>query len=138
VVGGGMPSANVGLRKRLDLYSSLRPVKSVPSVKTRYENVDLVVVRENTEGLYAGLEHIIVPGVVESLKIITEKASTRIARFAWPQEGDVRPQGQHHEAVGRPLPGLRPQGGPRVPGDPVRGGHHRQLLHAAGEGPHPL
>jgi isocitrate dehydrogenase (NAD+) len=83
VVGGGMPSANVGLRKRLDLYSSLRPVKSVPNVKTRYENVDLVVVRENTESLYAGLEHIIVPGVVESLKIITEKASTRIARFAF-------------------------------------------------------
>jgi isocitrate dehydrogenase (NAD+) len=83
VVGGGMPSANVGLRKRLDLYASLRPVKSVPNVKTRYENVDLVVVRENTESLYAGLEHIIVPGVVESLKIITEKASTRIARFAF-------------------------------------------------------
>ncbi|HLL00934.1 MAG TPA: isocitrate dehydrogenase (NAD(+)) [Myxococcaceae bacterium] len=83
VVGGGMASANVGLRKRLDLYSSLRPVKSVPNVKTRYENVDLIVVRENTESLYAGLEHIIVPGVVESLKIITEKASTRIARFAF-------------------------------------------------------
>jgi isocitrate dehydrogenase (NAD+) len=83
VVGGGMASANVGLRKRLDLYSALRPVKSVPGVKTRYEGVDLVVVRENTESLYAGLEHIIVPGVVESLKIITEKASTRIARFAF-------------------------------------------------------
>jgi isocitrate dehydrogenase (NAD+) len=83
VVGGGMPSANVGLRKRLDLYASLRPVKSVPNVKTRYEDVDLVVVRENTEGLYVGIEHIIVPGVVESLKIITEKASTRIARFAF-------------------------------------------------------
>ncbi len=83
VVGAGMPSANVGLRKQLDLYSSLRPVKSVPNVKTRYEDVDLVVVRENTESLYAGLEHIIVPGVVESLKIITEKASTRIARFAF-------------------------------------------------------
>jgi isocitrate dehydrogenase (NAD+) len=83
VVGGGLASANVGLRKRLDLYASLRPVRSVPGVKTRYENVDLVVVRENTESLYAGLEHIIVPGVVESLKIITEKASTRIARFAF-------------------------------------------------------
>ncbi|WP_095977209.1 isocitrate dehydrogenase (NAD(+)) [Melittangium boletus] len=83
VVGGGMASANVGLRKRLDLYSALRPVKSVPGIKTRYEGVDLVVVRENTESLYAGLEHIIVPGVVESLKIITEKASTRIARFAF-------------------------------------------------------
>jgi isocitrate dehydrogenase (NAD+) len=83
VVGGGMASANVGLRKRLDLSAALRPVKSVPGVKTRYEGVDLVVVRENTESLYAGLEHIIVPGVVESLKIITEKASTRIARFAF-------------------------------------------------------
>ena len=83
VVGGGMASANVGLRKRLDLYASLRPVKSVPSVKTRYEDVDLIVVRENTEGLYVGIEHIVVPGVVESLKIITEKASTRIARFAF-------------------------------------------------------
>ncbi|MFY0581073.1 isocitrate dehydrogenase (NAD(+)) [Cystobacter fuscus] len=83
VVGGGMASANVGLRKRLDLYAALRPVKSVPGVKTRYEGVDLVVVRENTESLYAGIEHIIVPGVVESLKIITEKASTRIARFAF-------------------------------------------------------
>jgi isocitrate dehydrogenase (NAD+) len=82
-IGTGQQSANVGLRKRLDLYASLRPVKSVPGVKTRYENVDLVVVRENTEDLYAGIEHIVVPGVVESLKIITEKASTRICRFAF-------------------------------------------------------
>ncbi|MFT3712340.1 MAG: isocitrate dehydrogenase (NAD(+)) [Archangium sp.] len=82
-IGGGQQSANVGLRKRLDLYASLRPVKSVPGVKTRYENVDLVVVRENTEDLYAGIEHIVVPGVVESLKIITEKASTRICRYAF-------------------------------------------------------
>lgn len=82
-VGTGQASANVGLRKRLDLYASLRPVKSVPGVKTRYENVDLVVVRENTEDLYAGIEHIVVPGVVESLKIITEKASTRICQYAF-------------------------------------------------------
>lgn len=82
-VGVGQSSANVGLRKRLDLYASLRPVKSVPGVKTRYENIDLVVVRENTEDLYAGIEHIVVPGVVESLKIITEKASTRICEFAF-------------------------------------------------------
>jgi isocitrate dehydrogenase (NAD+) len=82
-IGGGLPSANVALRKELELYANLRPVKSVPNVKTRYENVDLVVVRENTEDLYAGLEHIVVPGVVESLKIITEHASTRIARFAF-------------------------------------------------------
>jgi isocitrate dehydrogenase (NAD+) len=82
-IGIGQSSANVGLRKQLDLYASLRPVKSVPGVKTRYENVDLVVVRENTEDLYAGLEHIVVPGVVESLKIITEKASSRICRYAF-------------------------------------------------------
>jgi len=82
-IGTGPASANVGLRKSLDLYSSLRPVKSVPAVETRYQDIDLVVVRENTEDLYAGLEHIVVPGVVESLKIITEKASTRIAKFAF-------------------------------------------------------
>jgi isocitrate dehydrogenase (NAD+) len=82
-IGRGMPSANVALRKGLDLYAALRPVKSVPNVKTRYENIDLVIVRENTEDLYMGLEHEIVPGVVEALKIVTEKASTRIARFAF-------------------------------------------------------
>ncbi len=90
-IGGGLVSANVGLRKRLDLYSALRPIKSVPNVKTRYENVDLVVVRENTEDLYAGIEHVVVPGVVESLKIITEKASSRICRFAF----------EHAVAMGR-------------------------------------
>jgi isocitrate dehydrogenase (NAD+) len=83
LVGTGLASANVALRKALDLYASVRPVRSIPGLKTRYENVDLVVMRENTEDLYAGLEHIVVPGVVESLKIITEKASTRIARYAF-------------------------------------------------------
>ncbi len=82
-VAGGAPSVNVALRKTLDLYANLRPVKNLPGVKSRYENVDLVIVRENTEDLYSGLEHEVVPGVVESLKIITEKASTRIARFAF-------------------------------------------------------
>src|SRR3954470_3039872 len=82
-VGTGFASINVRLRKTLDLYANLRPVKSMPNIKTRYENIDLVVVRENTESLYAGLEHEVVPGVVESLKIITERASTRIARFAF-------------------------------------------------------
>jgi len=82
-IGTGPASANVALRKELDLYANLRPVKSLPNLKTRYENVDLIVVRENTEDLYAGLEHIVVPGVVESLKIITERASLRIARFAF-------------------------------------------------------
>jgi len=82
-VGTGFSSINVRLRKTLDLYANLRPVKSMPNIITRYENIDLVVVRENTESLYAGLEHEVVPGVVESLKIITERASTRIARFAF-------------------------------------------------------
>ena len=79
----GFRSVNVGLRKALDLYSNLRPVKNLPGVQSRFENVDLIIVRENTEDLYAGLEHEIVPGIVESLKIITERASTRIARFAF-------------------------------------------------------
>jgi isocitrate dehydrogenase (NAD+) len=82
-VGTGFTSINVRLRKTLDLYANLRPVKSLPSIKTRYEDIDLIVVRENTESLYSGLEHEVVPGVVESLKIITEKASTRIAKFAF-------------------------------------------------------
>jgi isocitrate dehydrogenase (NAD+) len=82
-VGEGPPSVNVGLRKALELYANLRPVKNLEGVKSRFENVDLIIVRENTEDLYSGLEHTVVPGVVESLKIITEKASTRIARFAF-------------------------------------------------------
>jgi isocitrate dehydrogenase (NAD+) len=82
-IGEGFTSVNVGLRKGLDLYANLRPVWNLPSVPARFGNVDLVIVRENTEDLYAGLEHQIVPGVVESLKIITEKASTRIGRFAF-------------------------------------------------------
>ncbi len=82
-VAGGARSVNVALRKTLDLYANLRPVKNLPGLKSRFENVDLVIVRENTEDLYSGLEHEVVPGVVESLKIITERASTRIARFAF-------------------------------------------------------
>jgi len=90
-IGEGFTSVNVGLRKALDLYSNLRPVRNLPGVETRFQNVDLVIVRENTEDLYAGLEHEIVPGIVESLKIITERASTRIARFAF----------EHARAYGR-------------------------------------
>ena len=82
-VGKGFTSVNVGLRRALDLYANLRPVKALPNVPCRYPELDLVIVRENTEGLYSGLEHIVVPGVVESLRIVTEKASTRIARFAF-------------------------------------------------------
>jgi len=82
-IGEGFTSVNVGLRKALDLYSNLRPVQNLAGVESRFQNVDLVIVRENTEDLYSGLEHQIVPGIVESLKIITERASTRIARFAF-------------------------------------------------------
>jgi isocitrate dehydrogenase (NAD+) len=82
-IAGGFTSVNVGLRKKLDLYANLRPVANLPGVDARFQGLDLVIVRENTEDLYAGLEHEVVPGVVESLKIITEKASTRIAQFAF-------------------------------------------------------
>jgi len=79
----GFTSVNVGLRKALDLYANLRPVWNLPGVPARFQGVDMVIVRENTEDLYAGLEHEVVPGVVESLKIITARASTRIAQFAF-------------------------------------------------------
>jgi len=82
-VGSGFESVNVRLRKILDLYANLRPVRNLPGVPSRFGDVDLVIVRENTEGLYSGLEHEVVPGVVESLKIMTDKASTRIAIFAF-------------------------------------------------------
>jgi len=82
-VGKGFRSINVRLRHGLDLYASVRPVRSLPGVKTPFENVDLVVVRENTEGLYAGLEHVVVPGVVESLRVITRPAAERIVRYAF-------------------------------------------------------
>ncbi|MCS6883822.1 MAG: isocitrate dehydrogenase (NAD(+)) [Acidobacteriota bacterium] len=82
-IASGFASVNVALRKKFDLYANLRPVKNIPGLKTKFDNVDLVIVRENTEDLYSGLEHVVVPGVVESLKIITEKASSRIARFAF-------------------------------------------------------
>jgi isocitrate dehydrogenase (NAD+) len=82
-IGEGFTSVNVGLRKALDLYANLRPVWSLPGVQSRFSDIDLVIVRENTEDLYSGLEHEVVPGVIESLKIITEKASRRIAEFAF-------------------------------------------------------
>jgi isocitrate dehydrogenase (NAD+) len=82
-IGGGFASINVQLRKKFELYSNFRPIYNLPHIPTRYPNVDLIIVRENTESLYSGIEHEVVPGVVESIKIITEKASTRIARFAF-------------------------------------------------------
>src|SRR5579871_1953788 len=82
-VGGGFPSINVTLRKKFELYANFRPIKNLPGLETRYPHVDLIIIRENTEGEYVGLEHEVVPGVVESLKVITEKGSTRIAKFAF-------------------------------------------------------
>jgi isocitrate dehydrogenase (NAD+) len=82
-IGGGFRSANVTLRQSLDLYACVRPVKSIPGLATRFEDVDLIIVRENTEGLYSGLEHRVVPGVVESIKVVSERACLRISEFAF-------------------------------------------------------
>src|ERR1700747_3732464 len=82
-IGGGFASINVEAPKRFELYANFRPIRNLPHIPTRYPDVDLIIVRENTEGLYSGIEHEVVPGVVESLQIITATASTRIARFAF-------------------------------------------------------
>jgi isocitrate dehydrogenase (NAD+) len=82
-IGGGFASINVQLRKRFELYANFRPIKNLPGLETRFGNIDLIIFRENTEGLYSGIEHEVIPGVVESLKIITEKASTRISKYAF-------------------------------------------------------
>lgn len=82
-IASGFPSVNVALRKTLDLYANLRPVKSIPGVKGPYPEVDIIMVRENTEDLYSGIEHVVAPGVVESIKVVTERASSRIAKFAF-------------------------------------------------------
>jgi isocitrate dehydrogenase (NAD+) len=82
-VGTGFTSVNVRLRRALDLYASVRPVRTMPGVTSKYADVDLVIIRENTEGLYSGLEHEVVPGVVETLKVFTEKGCTRIAEYAF-------------------------------------------------------
>ena len=139
-IGKGFQSVNVRLRQTLELYANLRPVKNVPSVESRFQGVDLVIVRENTEDLYSGLEHIVVPGVVESLKIITEAASTRIARFAFeyarrqrPAPRHGRPQGEHHEALRRALSRLLPQGGRGLPRHRRRRPHRRRAVHAPGD-----
>src|SRR3989440_3888300 len=82
-IAGGFASINVALRKKFELYANFRPIRNLPHIPTRYPDVDLIIFRENTEGLYSGIEHEVIPGVVESLKIITEKASTRISRYAF-------------------------------------------------------
>ena len=82
-IGGGFSSINVQLRRQFELFCNFRPIRNLPGVATRYPGVDLIIIRENTEGLYSGIEHEVVPGVVESIKVITEKGSTRIAKFAF-------------------------------------------------------
>ena len=138
-VGTGFRSVNVALRKELDLYACLRPAKTMKGVRTRFDDIDLVVVRENTEDLYAGIEHMVGEDAAESIKIITRKGSERIARFAFeyarparPPQGHGRAQGQHHEVHRRALPRGRPGGRRGVPGDRVRRPHRRQHVHAAG------
>jgi isocitrate dehydrogenase (NAD+) len=91
-IGRGFRSVNVALRKELDLYANVRPAKSLPSVKTRYEGVDILLVRENTEDLYAGIEHMVGKDAAESIKIITRFGSTRIVRFAFEL---ARREGRH-------------------------------------------
>jgi isocitrate dehydrogenase (NAD+) len=108
-VGGGFKSVNVRLRQELDLYANLRPARTLPGLPGRFTGVDLVIVRENTEGLYRGLEHEVVPGVVESLKIITAAGSTRIARFAFEharQEGRRRVTAVHKANIMKKSDGL--------------------------------
>src|SRR5450432_2009285 len=82
-VGKGFKSVNVQLRQKLGLYAAVRPVRNLPGIHTRYQDVDMVIVRENTEGLYSGIENEIVPGVVTSLKVASRLACTRIARYAF-------------------------------------------------------
>ncbi len=82
-VGEGFRSINVRLRQELDLYASVRPVRTLPGIQVPFQDVDLIVVRENTEGLYSGLEHVVVAGVVESLRVVTQRAAERIVRFAF-------------------------------------------------------
>jgi isocitrate dehydrogenase (NAD+) len=82
-IGGGFASINVTLRKNFELYANFRPIKNLPGLETKYPGVDLIIIRENTEGEYVGVEHEVVPGVVTSLKVITQKGSTRISQFAF-------------------------------------------------------
>ena len=115
-IGGGFASINVTLRKKFELFANFRPIKNLPGTETRYPGIDLIIVRENTEDLYAGLEHEVVPGVVETSRSSPKRLHAhrqvrlRIRPQARPQEDPLHPQSQHHEALRRPLPALRPRG----------------------------
>ena len=140
-IGGGFASINVELRKRFELFANFRPIRNLPHIPTRYPGVDLIVVRENTEGLYSGIEHEVIPGVVESLKIITEKASTRVSRFAFEYARKNKRKKIHsiHKANimklsdGLFLPALLPRRLERISRNHLRRTHRRQYLHAAGD-----
>ena len=127
--GGGYRSVNVTLRQQFDLYANVRPVQTIPGVPSRYTNVDLVIVRENTEDLYAGVEHYVDPRrtAAESIAIITKFGSERVIVYAFeyarrhqPQEGHARPQGEHPEDEQRPVPRHRPRGREALSRHPVR------------------
>ena len=139
--GTGYRSVNVRLRQTLDLYANVRPARSIPGLPTRYENVDLIVVRENTEGLYSGLEHEVVPGVVESLRVITDKASRRVVRFAFERLNgtaaarDGGAQGQHPEEERRAVPERGPRGRGRVPANRLQRVHRGRRGDEARDGP---
>ena len=138
-MGNGFRSVNVALRKELDLYACLRPSKTMPGVRTRFDDIDLVIVRENTEDLYAGIEHMVGEDAAESIKIITRKGSERIARFAFEyarQHGRRKVTAVHKANIMKCTDGLflrvAARGRRGVPGHRVRGPHRRQHVHAAG------
>ena len=145
-IGGGWRSVNVSIRQALDLYVSLRPVKSLPGPsKSRYQDVDVVVVRENTEGLYSGREHEAVPGVVEALKIVTRKASERIVRYAFEYaraNGRRKVTVSHKQSIMPLSEGLfladGPGGGRGLPVHRGRVCRPRQPRHGAGPRPAPV
>ena len=138
-IGGGFKSINVTLRKKFDLFANFRPIKNLPGLATHWPGVDLIIVRENTEGEYVGLEHEVVPGVVESIKVITEKGSTRIAKFAFEyarKHGRKKIHSIHKANIMKLSDGLFLRCARKVaegfPGYLLRRAHHRQHLHAAG------
>ena len=137
-IGGGFSSINVALRKKYELFANFRPIKNLPGLETRYPGIDLIIVRENTEDLYAGLEMMVAPGVAQGLKIITEKGSTRVAKFAFEyakKHGRKKVHSIHKANIMKITDGLflecaRRLG--RISGDRVQGTYRGQHVHAAG------